>query len=78
MLYIVYHLVTAIGTQLSHDTISKITDEVLEEVSAWQERPLEEWRFLANVANPSEKRDKSWHDGLGTNRTPKRNDVTSY
>ncbi|GAA3300085.1 IS256 family transposase [Glutamicibacter nicotianae] len=40
---IAYHLETTIGTQLSHDTISKITDEVLEEVSAWQERPLEEF-----------------------------------
>jgi putative transposase len=27
---------------LSHDTISKITDAVLEEVKAWQARPLEE------------------------------------
>jgi len=38
---IAYHLETTIGTQLSHDTISKITDEVLDEVAAWQERPLE-------------------------------------
>ena len=28
--------------ELSHDTISKITDAVLEEVKAWQTRPLEE------------------------------------
>lgn len=38
---IAYHLETTIGTQLSHDTISKITDEVLEEVAAPQERSLE-------------------------------------
>lgn len=36
-----HHLVSTIGTDLSHETISKITDEVLEEVLAWQRRPLE-------------------------------------
>jgi putative transposase len=36
------HLARTIGTELSHDTISKITDSVLEEVKAWQSRPLEE------------------------------------
>lgn len=36
-----HHLVSTIGTDLSHETISKITDEVLEEVTAWQRRPLE-------------------------------------
>ncbi len=36
------HLARTIGTELSHDTISKITDAVLDEVKAWQTRPLEE------------------------------------
>ena len=36
-----HHLVSTLGTELSHETISKITDEVLEEVTAWQRRPLE-------------------------------------
>lgn len=36
-----HHLARTIGTELSHDTISKITDAVLDEVSAWQTRPLE-------------------------------------
>ncbi len=36
-----YHLASTIGTELSHETISKITDEVAEEVLAWQRRPLE-------------------------------------
>ena len=36
------HLARTLGTELSHDTISKITDAVLEEVKAWQSRPLEE------------------------------------
>jgi putative transposase len=37
-----HHLARTIGTELSHETISKITDSVLEEVKAWQCRPLEE------------------------------------
>lgn len=37
-----HHLATTIGTELSHETISKITDAVLEEVVQWQKRPLEE------------------------------------
>jgi putative transposase len=36
-----HHLARTIGTELSHDTISKITDAVLEEVKAWQSRPLD-------------------------------------
>lgn len=37
-----HHLARTIGTELSHETISKITDAVAEEVKAWQARPLEE------------------------------------
>jgi putative transposase len=37
-----HHLARTLGTDLSHDTISKITDAVLEEVKAWQARPLDE------------------------------------
>ena len=36
-----HHLASTIGTDLSHETISKITDEIGEEVLAWQRRPLE-------------------------------------
>ena len=36
-----HHLVSTIGTELSHETISKITDQVAEEVLIWQRRPLE-------------------------------------
>ena len=36
-----HHLASTLGTELSRETISKITDEVLEEVLAWQRRPLE-------------------------------------
>jgi putative transposase len=37
-----HHLARTIGTELSHDSISTITDAILEEVKAWQARPLEE------------------------------------
>jgi putative transposase len=36
-----HHLAATIGTELSHETISKITDAVCDEVLAWQQRPLE-------------------------------------
>lgn len=35
------HLLELYGTEVSHDLISTITDEVLEEVTQWQQRPLE-------------------------------------
>ena len=37
-----HHLARTIGTELSHETISNVTDAVAEEVKAWQSRPLEE------------------------------------
>src|ERR1700712_2523255 len=37
-----HHLVSTIGTDLSHETISKVTDAVLETGKEWQARPLEE------------------------------------
>ena len=33
-----HHLATTIGVNLSPDTISAVTDAVLEEVTAWQTR----------------------------------------
>ena len=39
------------GASVSRETVSKITDQVLEEMTAWMNRPLDEGRFLANVAN---------------------------
>ncbi|WP_431840905.1 transposase, partial [Gordonia hongkongensis] len=35
-----HHLASTIGTDLSHETISKICDEVLDAVDEWQNRPL--------------------------------------
>lgn len=36
-----HHLARTVGTEISRETISKITDVVLEEVKAWQHRPLD-------------------------------------
>jgi transposase-like protein len=38
---IVHHLAQVYGTELSAETVSRITDAVLEEVKAWQSRPLD-------------------------------------
>jgi transposase-like protein len=38
---IIHHLEQVYGTQLSAETVSRITDAVLEEVRAWQSRPLD-------------------------------------
>jgi putative transposase len=36
-----HHLLSTLGTELSHETISNITEAVAAEVKAWQARPLE-------------------------------------
>lgn len=36
-----HHLAATLGTELSHETISKVTEAVADEVTAWQSRPLE-------------------------------------
>jgi transposase-like protein len=36
-----YHLVSTIGTEMSRETLSKVVDEVCDEVLAWQRRALE-------------------------------------
>ncbi len=36
-----HHLASTLGTELSHETISKVTEAVADEVEAWQSRPLE-------------------------------------
>ena len=38
---IAHHLASTIGTELSHETISNITDAIAEEILEWQARPLE-------------------------------------
>src|SRR5215211_988386 len=45
------HLAEVYGAEVSRETISKITDQVLERMAEWQGRPLDRGRFLAVVAN---------------------------
>jgi putative transposase len=67
-----HHLAATIGTELSHETISKITDEVLEEVLAWQRRPLEAFypvvyldALVVKVRDGAHVRNKSAHIAVG-------------
>jgi putative transposase len=45
------HLAEIYGTDISRDTISRITDAVVEDLLSWQNRPLDRGQFLAVVAN---------------------------
>lgn len=38
-----YHLATSVGVEVSHETISAVTDAVLDEVMVWQHRQLDEF-----------------------------------
>jgi putative transposase len=67
-----HHLARTIGTELSHDTISKITDAVLEEVKEWQTRPLEEIypiiyldALVVKVRDGHQVRNKAAHIAVG-------------
>jgi putative transposase len=46
------HFAEVYGAKVSKDTISKITDKVLEEMTEWAQRPLDAARILVVVANP--------------------------
>jgi len=66
------HLARTIGTDLSHETISKITDAVLDEVKAWQTRPLEELypiiyldALVVKVRDGHQVRNKAAHIAVG-------------
>jgi len=45
------HLVEIYGTEISRETISKITDRIVDDMVAWQNRPLDRPWFPAVVAN---------------------------
>jgi len=66
------HLARTIGTDLSHETISKITDAVLDEVTEWQTRPLEELypiiyldALVVKVRDGHQVRNKAAHIAVG-------------
>jgi len=67
-----HHLACTIGTELSRETISKITDAVLEEVGAWQRRPLEAFypviyldALVVKVRDGTHVRNKAAHIAVG-------------
>jgi putative transposase len=67
-----HHLARTIGSDLSHETISKITDAVAEEVKAWQSRPLEELypivyldALVVKVRDGHQVRNKAAHIAVG-------------
>lgn len=45
------HFDDVYGASVSKDTISRITDRVIEEMTEWQNRPLDRGQFLSIVAN---------------------------
>ena len=45
------HLAEVYGAQVSRQTISTITDKVIEGMAEWQNRPLDPGRFPVMVAN---------------------------
>ena len=46
------HFAQIYGAWVSKETISRITDKVIEEMTSWASRPLDEGRFPVIVANP--------------------------
>lgn len=53
------HFDDVYGASVSKDTISRITDKVIEEMTEWQNRPLDRGRIPLVVANPD------WEDRIG-------------
>ena len=69
---IAHHLEATIGTELSHETISKIVDAVSDEVLAWQQRPLESLypvmyldAIVVKVRDGGHVRNKAAHIAIG-------------
>ena len=67
-----HHLASTLGIELSHETISKICDEVLDAVDEWQNRPLEPLypvmyldALVVKVKDGSHVRNKHAHIAIG-------------
>jgi len=67
-----YHLASTIGTEISRETLSKIVDEVGDEVLAWQRRPLEAFypviyldALVVKVRDGAHVRNKAAHIAVG-------------
>ena len=67
-----YHLASTIGTEISRETLSKIVDEVCDEVLAWQRRALEAFypviyldALVVKVRDGAHVRNKAAHIAVG-------------
>lgn len=67
-----FHLASTIGTEISHETISKIVDEISEAVLTWQHRPLEPLypviyldAMIVKVKDGGHTRNKAAHIAVG-------------
>lgn len=67
-----HHLASTVGTELSHETISNIVDEIADEVLAWQSRPLEAFypviyldALIVKVRDGGHVRNKAAHIAVG-------------
>jgi putative transposase len=67
-----HHLARTLGSDLSHETISNITEAVADEVKAWQTRPLEEIypiiyldALVVKVRDGHQVRNKAAHIAVG-------------
>ncbi|WP_182357232.1 IS256 family transposase [Tomitella gaofuii] len=67
-----HHLATTVGTELSHETISKVTEEVADEVARWQQRPLDSLypviyldAIIVKVRDGAHVRNKAAHIAVG-------------
>jgi|TARA_R110002012_G_C11617140_1_gene608617 transposase-like protein len=67
-----HHLASTIGTEISRETISKIVDEISDEVLAWQSRPLEAFypviyldAIVVKVRDGGHVRNKAAHIAVG-------------
>lgn len=67
-----HHLVSTLGVDLSHETISNITEEIADEVLAWQSRPLEAFypviyldALVVKVRDGGHVRNKAAHIAVG-------------
>lgn len=67
-----HHLATTIGTEISRETLSKVVDEISDEVMAWQRRPLEAFypvvyldALVVKVRDGAHVRNKAAHIAVG-------------
>ena len=70
------HFADIYGASVSKETISRITDKVIEEMQEWSVRPLDARQFLVIVANPDWKGSQC-RIGHGTRLLPRRSAASS-